>query len=133
MGALEKCKSMVIFVLHFFGSCCRSGRIYVRVYHISISTCLNKLIFIVFDLIDIVYCFFFTCSTGNHCAWRWEKYNILKCVSYSKYNKCYGQFFFGSVITIIWDSNPPETEIGFISPSVKENRYMLTNCTQSQY
>ena len=27
-------------------------------YHISISTCLNKLIFSVFDLIDIVYCFY---------------------------------------------------------------------------
>ena len=26
MGALEKCKTMVIFVLHLYGSFCRSGR-----------------------------------------------------------------------------------------------------------
>ena len=58
MGALEKCKPMMIFVLHFYGQFCRSGCIYVRVYHISISTCLNKLIFSVFDLIDIVQFFY---------------------------------------------------------------------------
>ena len=34
----------------------------------------------------------FTCSTSNHCVWRWEKYNILTFISYSKYNKCYGQW-----------------------------------------
>ena len=32
MGALEKCKTMVIFVLHLYGYFCHSGRIYVRVY-----------------------------------------------------------------------------------------------------
>ena len=41
MGALEKCKPMVIFVLDCNGSFWRKGRIYVRVYHISISTCLK--------------------------------------------------------------------------------------------
>ena len=33
----------------------------------------------------------FTCSTSNHRVWKWEKCNILKLISYSKYSKCYGQ------------------------------------------
>lgn len=44
----------------------------------------------------------FTCSTSNHCVWRWEKYNILKFISCISNGVIYVQILGKHLLVHIW-------------------------------